>query len=159
MFQKMNVFDRNVKRLQRDAAARLKDSNDFDYLHVEVGKVLLDRLNDIANHKFNVVVDLGSLTGNNIKLLQDREDIQTLFQLELSKGMLTRDQALDKDLRLKPIRINGDEEHLPFAPGSIDLFISNLSLHWVNDLPGVFKQVSSSPRFFLTNLQFTILKG
>jgi len=142
MVTKMNVFDREVKRLQRDAAARLPDSNDFDYLHVEVGKILMDRVNDISStRKFSVVVDLGSLAGNNAQLLQEREDITTLFQLELSEGMLTRDKHLDQNFRIKPVRIHGDEEFLPFAPESIDLFISNLSLHWVNDLPGVFKQV------------------
>ncbi|XP_026685214.1 arginine-hydroxylase NDUFAF5, mitochondrial [Diaphorina citri] len=34
-----------------------------------------------------------------------------------------------------------DEEHLPFAENSVDLLISNLALHWVNNLPGCFQQV------------------
>lgn len=34
-----------------------------------------------------------------------------------------------------------DEEHLPFEENSIDLLISNLALHWVNDLPGTFQQI------------------
>ena len=29
-----------------------------------------------------------------------------------------------------------DEEALPFAPGSFDLVLSAMDLHWVNDLPG-----------------------
>ncbi|THD27061.1 NADH dehydrogenase [ubiquinone] 1 alpha subcomplex assembly factor 5 [Fasciola hepatica] len=37
--------------------------------------------------------------------------------------------------------INVDEECLPFRPGSLDLVLSSLSLHWVNDLPGVLRQV------------------
>jgi len=91
-------------------------------------------------------VDLGSLTGYNAHGLQERPELETLFLLELSEGMLTRDKQFDKDMRIKPIRIVGDEEHLPFAPQSIDLFISNLSLHWVNDLPGVFRQVRNCLR-------------
>ena len=35
----------------------------------------------------------------------------------------------------------GDEELLPFAPGSFDLVVANLSLHWVNDLPGALIQI------------------
>lgn len=34
-----------------------------------------------------------------------------------------------------------DEEALPFAPESLDLVVSNLALHWCNDLPGVFAQI------------------
>eukprot|EP00903_Cladosiphon_okamuranus_P019407 g17843.t1 len=34
-----------------------------------------------------------------------------------------------------------DEEFLPFAPGSFDLVLSNLALHWVNDLPGALGQI------------------
>jgi SAM-dependent methyltransferase len=37
--------------------------------------------------------------------------------------------------------IAADEEALPFAPGSFDLIVSNLSLHWVNDLPGALIQI------------------
>jgi SAM-dependent methyltransferase len=40
----------------------------------------------------------------------------------------------------------GDEEALPFAPGSIDLAISALSLQFVNDLPGVLAQIRRALR-------------
>ena len=35
-----------------------------------------------------------------------------------------------------------DEEWLPVKPESLDLVLSNLSLHWVNDLPGAFIQIN-----------------
>lgn len=47
----------------------------------------------------------------------------------------------DKDLKVKPIRICADEEHLPFADDTFDLVLSNCQLHWVNDLPGTFAQI------------------
>jgi SAM-dependent methyltransferase len=34
-----------------------------------------------------------------------------------------------------------DPERLPFAPQSFQLVVSPLTLHWVNDLPGVFIQI------------------
>jgi SAM-dependent methyltransferase len=34
----------------------------------------------------------------------------------------------------------GDEEHLPLAPLSLDLIVSALALHWVNDVPGFLAQ-------------------
>ena len=37
--------------------------------------------------------------------------------------------------------VTADEEFLPFAANSFDLIVSNLSLHWVNDLPGTLAQI------------------
>lgn len=35
------------------------------------------------------------------------------------------------------------DELLPFSPSSVDLMLSNLALHWINDLPTLFKQINS----------------
>ena len=56
-----------------------------------------------------------------------------------------RDADLPNNGSLQPIRMVVDEEFIPFADNSVDLVVSNLSLHWVNDLPGTFDQVN----FFL----------
>jgi len=61
--------------------------------------------------------------------------------MDISELMLRRDEELDINYQLKPIRIVGDEEAIPFAPKSLNLVISNLTLHWVNDLPGALGQV------------------
>jgi SAM-dependent methyltransferase len=37
--------------------------------------------------------------------------------------------------------VAADEENLPFAPASFDLIVSNLALHWANDLPGALVQI------------------
>ena len=39
------------------------------------------------------------------------------------------------------VAVAADEEFLPFADGSFDLVVANLSLHWVNDLPGALIQL------------------
>jgi SAM-dependent methyltransferase len=44
------------------------------------------------------------------------------------------------------VAVAGDEEALPFAPGSFDLVVANLSLHWVNDLPGALIQLRQALR-------------
>lgn len=36
-----------------------------------------------------------------------------------------------------------DEETLPFEPESFDLVMSSLSLHWINDLPGILTQINN----------------
>ena len=51
--------------------------------------------------------------------------------------------------------VAGDEEFLPFGPNSFDLIVANLSLHWVNDLPGALIQLRRALRpdgFFLASL-------
>lgn len=42
--------------------------------------------------------------------------------------------------------MTGDPEHLPLGPASIDLAVSLLSLHEVNDLPGVLVQIRRALR-------------
>ncbi len=42
--------------------------------------------------------------------------------------------------------VAADEECLPFAAGSFDLVVANLSLHWVNDLPGALLQLRQALR-------------
>jgi len=39
-----------------------------------------------------------------------------------------------------------DEERLPFADRSLDLVVSSLVLHWVNDLPGALIQIRRALR-------------
>lgn len=50
-----------------------------------------------------------------------------------------------------------DEEFLPFAPGSFDLVLSNLALHWVNDLPGALGQIKQV-RSLGCGLVFVVLR-
>jgi hypothetical protein len=40
----LTVFDRNLKRIQKDRAACTENSREFDYLREEIAKRLLDRL-------------------------------------------------------------------------------------------------------------------
>jgi NADH dehydrogenase [ubiquinone] 1 alpha subcomplex assembly factor 5 len=60
-----------------------------------------------------------------------RKGIETLVNFDLSPAMARRAGGL---------AVAGDEEFLPFAEASFDLIVSNLSLHWVNDLPGALVQ-------------------
>jgi len=71
-------------------------------------------------------------------------DIATPSPL-LAAAISSTHQA-DRVLRLDRIAetspdVIADPEALPFAPASLDLAVSALALHWVNDLPGVLRQV------------------
>ena len=132
MTDSMNVFDRRLVRRHRDRAARHLDGHDF--LFHEVAERLADRLDDVTR-RFPLTLDLGCHGGEIAAALRGRGGIETLVQGDLSAAMARRAAANGRPTLV------ADEELLPFAPESFDLVISDLSLHWVNDLPGCLLQV------------------
>jgi len=125
----MNVFDRRTVRLHRDRAAGGLAENDF--LLREVGERLADRLDDVKR-RFPLALDLGCHTGELGRLLGGRGGVESLVHCDLSPEMATRASGL---------RLAADEEALPFGEATFDLVTSLLSLHWINDLPGVLTQI------------------
>ncbi len=125
----VHIFDRRALRRHRDrAAATLAD---HDFLFRESAERLADRLEDVTR-RFPVALDLGCHGGEFGRILADRGGIETLVQADLSPAMARQAGGL---------AVAADEEWLPFADGSFDLVVSNLSLHWVNDLPGTLAQI------------------
>jgi SAM-dependent methyltransferase len=122
-------FDRRAVRAHRDRAARLLPEHDF--LFREVADRLVDRLADVTR-KFPRALDLGCHGGEIAAALSGQGGIETLVQCDLSPAMA----RAAGDLSLA-----ADEEALPFGAQAFDLVLSNLSLHWVNDLPGALAQI------------------
>lgn len=129
MTQQMNIFNRRIVSLHRDRASATLEEHDF--LFNETGERLCDRLDDVTR-SFPTALDLGCRTGIMGRMLGDRGKIENLFQCDLSYRMIER-AGLGS--------LVTDEEFLPFAKGSFDLVLSNLTLHWVNDLPGTLMQI------------------
>lgn len=130
------VFDRGLVRRRRDrAAARFAE---YDFLFREVGERLVDRLDDVT-HRFPFALELGCHRGGLADLLCGRGGIETLVQCDISEAM-ARGAAEPRPNGPKTLPMVADEENLPFAEGRFDLILSNLGLHWVNDLPGVLVQ-------------------
>ena len=119
-----NVFDSRAVRLHRDRAAH-RVSQVGPVLE-EVADRLLDRLDDTTK-RFTRALDIG---GRGVVAPRLRERGIATVSLELSAAMARLDGA-----------VVGDAELLPFAPGSFDLVVANLSLHLINDLPGTLSQV------------------
>jgi SAM-dependent methyltransferase len=132
MSDSMNVFDRRLVRRNRDRAAEGLGAHDF--LFREVAERLADRLDDVTR-RFPRALDLGCHGGELAAILRGRGGIETLVQCDLSPAMARRARSNGN------ATLVADEEALPFAPESFDLVISNLSLHWVNDLPGCLLQI------------------
>ncbi|CAD5121242.1 DgyrCDS9775 [Dimorphilus gyrociliatus] len=135
----MNVFDRQTKRTQRNRTAHIKDYQVYDYIKEEIGYRVADRICDIKR-KFNVAVDLGCGRGHVSKHILG-DTVGTLLQTDLAEDILRQAEISPE---VPTYKIHMDEEFLPFPSQSLDLVVSSLSLHWVNDLPGTFKQIYSS---------------
>ncbi len=123
----IQVFDRTLLRRRRDRAAAGISS--FDFLYQDVALRLSDRL-DLIKKEFATVLDLGG-HGVMAEHLRVRAGTQFVATSDVSSGMAARAAH----------GVAADEEFLPFKPGSLDAVVSNLALHWVNDLPGALVQI------------------
>lgn len=124
------IFDRRLLRERRGRAAR--DLQAHDFLLTEIAERLADRLSDIARG-FPLALDLGARDGILARTLQGRGGIETLIQSD----------AAFVNARRMTRSVVTDEELLPFQEQCFDAVLSNLSLHWVNDLPGALAQIRS----------------
>lgn len=122
----MLVFDRAAVRRHRGrAAARLDPVRP---VLQDAAERLIERLDD-TTRRFVRALDLGG-----------RGVVAPLLR---ARGIATVSADLAPEMaRLNPAPVVvADEECLPFAPGSFDLIVASLSLHWVNDLPGTLLQL------------------
>jgi NADH dehydrogenase [ubiquinone] 1 alpha subcomplex assembly factor 5 len=127
----LEVFDRRAVRLHRERAAATVHC--VAGLLTDLATRLVDRLDD-TTRRFGWALDIGG-RGVVAPLLQER-GIETV-SCDLSPSMARRNPGL---------AVAADEEWLPFAPGSFDLVVASLSLHWVNDLPGTLIQIRQALR-------------
>ena len=84
---------------------------------------------------FPLAVDLGARNGAFAAALAQSEaktKIGALIETDLSLRMLAGRTGL---------RVQADEERLPFADESLNLAVSLLALHWTNDLVGALIQI------------------
>ncbi|XP_066903988.1 arginine-hydroxylase NDUFAF5, mitochondrial isoform X2 [Halyomorpha halys] len=133
----INVFDRKAKLIQKSRASNIENFVVYDYLKEEVGWRVADRILDI-NRKFKNVVDLGCGRGYISRhILAD--SVENLIMCDMSNSTLEQASLPETGVNVSKQVVN--EEELPFEEDSLDLVVSSLTLHWVNDLPSTFKQV------------------
>lgn len=89
---------------------------------------MLDTLS-VINRPFPVALDTGCRDG------------VFAHELALSPVAPKIGHLIEADLIAGRAQVVMDEEALPFADGSLDLVVSSLALHAVNDLPGVLVQI------------------
>ena len=123
------LFDRGLLLRRR---LRARDSlASADFLLRRAAGDIAERL-DATLRDFPLAVELGTRSPAMADELRQLERVGTVI-------------AAAPDARLLPDAaapaIACDEELVPFAPASLDLVVSALSLHWVNDLPGTLIQI------------------
>ncbi|GAA0166703.1 hypothetical protein LIER_21799 [Lithospermum erythrorhizon] len=137
---KLKIFDRHLKRQQRDRAAWLMSSKDT--LVDAVAENLIDRLED-CKKSFPTALCMGGSGEAVRRLLNGRGGIEKLTMMDMSFDMLRTCRDAEKTLPETTVEtsyIVGDEEYLPLQERSMDLVISCLGLHWTNDLLGAMIQ-------------------
>ncbi|XP_047311381.1 putative methyltransferase At1g22800, mitochondrial [Impatiens glandulifera] len=138
---KVKIFDRDLKRKQRDRAAWLMRPKD-SFVDA-VAENLVDRLED-CKKSFPTALCLGGSLEAVRRLIGGRGAIEKLIMMDTSHDMLKLcKDSMEKDISSKNIETSfvlGDEEFMPMKENSLDLVISSLALHWTNDLPGAMIQ-------------------
>jgi SAM-dependent methyltransferase len=121
------IFDRALLRARRcRAAARGAET----FLLEHVAGDLAERL-AVVKRQFALAADIGSAGNAVANRLSENRLAETIVSL--------RDVAAPSAAR--SLQVVADEEALPFADGALDLAVSALSLHHVNDLPGTLIQI------------------
>lgn len=156
-----SAFDRDLKFKQRDNAARAhlawrdgKDVVDYNYFRKEMAYRLVDRLDDIKRDEgFPLALDIGAGPGYIHQAICSDDafvgeggigGVRKLVQIDSSDALLHRDEydQVKGSHRCDTYRLQADEEgRLPFPDGTFDLVLSSQAMHWINDLPGLFKEV------------------
>lgn len=121
----MIIFDRDILKIRRKKALdrTFLHAADFDFLHREVADRLSERLEEVERN-FKSPLQMGMLGGLLPSLMSHRH-------------MTKADRTPYPDRQI----IELDEENLPHEQGKYDLIVSNLLMHWVNDLPGALIQM------------------
>jgi NADH dehydrogenase [ubiquinone] 1 alpha subcomplex assembly factor 5 len=129
MTTQSDIFDRPLLQRRRTRAAPRAPEHDF--LLRYVGEDLADRLG-IIRRSFPVALNLGAHIGTLSRRLRQLGQIGLMIDADPSAAMLAHCDGP---------RLCADEEFLPFGPATLDLVVSGLALHLVNDLPGALIQI------------------
>jgi len=128
------LFDRNLLAHRRLRAAPGFAAHDF--LHRRSAEDIATRLAAMVRD-FPLALELGSHDDGLGEASLATGRVDRIIRTAMRSGLLTGHR--------EP-RVVCEEELLPFAEGSLDLVLSNLALHAVNDLPGALIQIRGALR-------------
>lgn len=137
------LFDRPRLMANRARAAARFDSHNV--LFEETAAQLAQRLEGV-NRRFTRILDIGARSFSLAR---------TLLKQDANRFIVHCPAAMTDKKLLNGHTCLADEEWLPFRGAAFDLVLSNLHLHWANDLPGALVQMRRTLKpdgFFLACL-------
>ena len=129
MSDEVLLFDRHLLAQRQDRVAQGAAAHDF--LLQRVADDFMERLSAVRR-QFPTVVDLGAHHGVLARSVAQLPGVSTV---------ISADSAWRPLMMCPPPRVLADLEMLPFRDESLDLVVSGLALHLVNDLPGTLVQI------------------
>lgn len=115
---------------QRRLAALTKATEGADFL-LKAAIADLEERFDFVSREFEIAVDLGGHTGHTAQFLKNSSKVKQVIRADLFAADPTQPQP----------DVVFDDAALPFAPESLDLVVSALNLHMLDDLPGTLIQI------------------
>lgn len=128
----MILFDRKRLQLHRQRASC--NICEYDYLIKYAADILFEQIKELNLTNNFLVLDLGARNGYLSEKLTTLTNLKIICS-DLSEKFLAQNNAINK--------LACDEEYLPFKSECFDLIVSNLNIHWINDLPGLLLQIKS----------------
>lgn len=125
-----DLFDGSLLARNRDRSTRLGFAGGGDFLHREIAAITNARLSEV-NREFADVAIVGSGGGVHQHLLQ--QPCRSVTEVEISHARASTSAARSM-------------ETLPFQPGKLDLCLSMLEMHWINDPVGHLIQMRRALR-------------
>ncbi len=126
------IFDQKLIRERRNRIAAQGDAELPDFLLSRVADDFADRLS-IVRRDFAVAASVGAYHGLLAARLRQLPNIGEIVDVEPSERCLELSTAQ---------KVAAKDDALPFAPQSLDLVVSGLSLYLINDIPGVLAQIN-----------------
>jgi NADH dehydrogenase [ubiquinone] 1 alpha subcomplex assembly factor 5 len=158
------IFNSLVKNIQRRNAIEYQKLDGklgtYDYLQKEIAIRLVERLDDIdlKKRQFENILDLysySSLIVNELIPRYDKLGVKSIISAHSSKEFIdgcninnnnnsnnvnNKNKNKNKIIPEKVI-LKSDEDLSCFKDNSFDLVISNLGLHWINNLPNILTSI------------------
>ncbi|MGC6440086.1 MAG: methyltransferase domain-containing protein [Candidatus Puniceispirillaceae bacterium] len=139
----------DTTQLVRNRTRAAANFADFNFLKQAANERLVDRLLDIRRN-FDKALDYGAMDGSLTTSVMATGKLGQMTLAEISPDALAHTkQAFDRQTEYAAEQLSYLElapESWPVEPQSLDAVFSTAMLHWVNDLPGLMRQMASSLR-------------
>lgn len=133
----VRLDDVRLRRAWRKAAPNLAKNGGF---LIQTGQWLLERLEDIKITP-KCILDLGDRSGTLSKYLQEKWPKATVITLTFEEQLARQSRYRTLPWRHKPHPTVANGSNLPFKKGQFDLVISNMAIHWTENIPLTLKEI------------------